>query len=277
MPTPEILVYVDPSSRGEWALQAGALLVPALAGRVALLATEEDARADPQLLGRARAFFEGRAESVRAVSRRGPAERAVLEESLAARYLAIVVPPAGRRALARLLRGSRVATVVRQVRSTVLVARRPPERVRRVLLAVAGGPHSPLTARGAAEVARALGAELAAVHVQSGVELPAHLPLVGRRAPGEVEADPLAAVQSALAEAKVPVRIHVREGLVVDELLAEIEEKAHDLLVIGAHRAEGVDRFVLDDVTERILLQCPIPILVIRPPEPEPAGTRAAP
>ncbi len=273
----EILVYVDPSSRGEWAVKAAEQLVPAVAGDVALLVTAEDAAADPQLLPRAESRFSGRARRVRTIIGRGPAERAVFEETRAHRFLMVVVPPAGRKAIARLIRGSRVATVVRQVTSNVLVARRPPERFRRVLVAIAGGPHSLTTTLGAVEVARALHADVTVLHVQSQVDISGGLPHPGRFAPDADQREAerrerFAQISEILARHGYRRDLTVREGLVLEELLAEIEENAHDLLVIGAHRAEGKDRWMLDDVTERILLGCPIPILVVRAPEPANAG-----
>ena len=45
----DVLVYLDPSPRGEWALAAAAQLPPRWKGRLRLLATEEDAAADPSL------------------------------------------------------------------------------------------------------------------------------------------------------------------------------------------------------------------------------------
>ncbi len=273
----EILVYVDPSSRGEWALKAAEPLLPALATDVALLATAEDVQADPQLLERAEARLKGKASRVRKVVGKGPAERAVFEETSAHRFLMVVVPPAGRRAIARLIKGSRVATVVRQVSSSVLVARRPPDRFRRVLVAVAGGPHSLSTTLSAVEVARALHADVTVLHVQSAVDISGGLPHPGRFVPGgdEREAErreTFGEISQILARHGYRRDLTIREGFVLEELLAEIEENAHDLLVIGAHRAEGRDRWMLDDVTERILLGCPIPILVVRAPEPAVAG-----
>lgn len=272
----EILVYVDPSSRGEWAISAAAQLVPGLFRKVALLVTQDDAKSDPELPRRARAAFEGRADSIREVVRPGPAERAVKDECEHGRYALVVVPPAGRKAIARLLKGSRVATVVRQVKSSVLVARRPPPRFRRIVLAVGGGVHSLATALGAIEVAKALDADLEVLHVDSTVELPAELPWVEKRAPNPAitarsdRETTLERVKGALAAAGFTRPLRLRRGMIVNEVLAEIEEHADDLLVLGAHRAAGAETWMLDDVTEQILLSSPISILVIRAPEPAP-------
>lgn len=270
----DILLYVDPSVRGEWALAAAERLVPALKARVTLLATAEDVAHQPRLIEDTKARLERGGIEVRVSTRPGPAERAVLAETQSGHYAMSIVPPAGRRAIVRLFKGSRVATVVRSVKTSVLVARRPSARFDRILVAVAGGKHAAATTLGALEIARGLGARLTIIHVRAGVVLPEQLPLIERRAsrasaesPNEAF-DHHAKVRELLEHSGVPNDIVVRDGLIVDELLAEIEEGGHDLLIIGAHRPEGAPTWMLDDVTERILLRCPIPILVLRPPEP---------
>jgi hypothetical protein len=55
----DVLVYLDPSPRGEWALAAAAQLPPRWKGRLRLVATEEDAAAEASLLDRARARLAG--------------------------------------------------------------------------------------------------------------------------------------------------------------------------------------------------------------------------
>jgi nucleotide-binding universal stress UspA family protein len=167
----DVLVYLDPSPRGEWALSAAVQLPPRWRGTLRLLATAEDAAADPSLVDRARERLAG-AGPVEAVTRPGPAERAVIEEARARRYDLLVVPPAGRGAVARMLKGSRVATVVRSVGAPVLVARRPPERIERVLGALSGRGTTAAVLEAALAWEERPGAHAAFVHVRSEVPLP---------------------------------------------------------------------------------------------------------
>ena len=109
----DCLVYVDPSPRGEWVLTLAAQLPREYADRLVLLATEEDAARDDGLLARARARVAATGARLEEKRLPGPAERAIVEEAAAHDYGLVVVPPAGRNALQRMLKGSRVATVVR--------------------------------------------------------------------------------------------------------------------------------------------------------------------
>jgi nucleotide-binding universal stress UspA family protein len=56
----------------------------------------------------------------------------------------------------------------------------------------------------------------------------------------------------------------VRHGLVMDEILAEAREGDYDLIVTGAHVASGLQRFMLTDTTEQIVLGSDRPVLVVR-------------
>ena len=55
----------------------------------------------------------------------------------------------------------------------------------------------------------------------------------------------------------------VRHGLVVDEIMAEAKAGNYDLIVIGAHRHEGWQRFLLDDLAHKIVQYAERPLLVI--------------
>jgi len=50
----------------------------------------------------------------------------------------------------------------------------------------------------------------------------------------------------------------------VDEILSEAKDGGYDLVVIGAHVASGLERFMLTDATEQIVLGCDRPVLVVK-------------
>jgi nucleotide-binding universal stress UspA family protein len=248
----DVLVYVDPSPRGEWALALAAQLAVGPSRRFRLLATVEDAAAGPGLLARGRASL-GDAADVTTATREGPAERAVIAEARSRPWDLVVVPPAGRGAVVRMLRGSRVATVVRSVEAPVLVARRPPARVARVLAALSGGRSTPPVVA-AALAWEELGARVDFVHVTAEVAVPGE---ARREGPKGLER-----VRAALAGRGRAEALLLREGPVVDEVLDAFEAGAYHLLVVGA-RGEDDTGFGREDVTERLLLRCPASTLVV--------------
>jgi nucleotide-binding universal stress UspA family protein len=256
----EVLVYVDPSPRGEWALSVAAELPTSWASSFCLLATAEDVRAEPNLLARAAARLGGR--TIRQSVADGPAERAVVAEALAGSYGLLVVPPAGRGAIARMIKGSRVATLVRSVRAPVLVARRPPQRFERVLAALSGGPSTRTVSRAALSLARALGARVAFLHVVSEVALPFH-DQPRTAAEGGDSPPSVAEIRKTLRHEGASEDLLIREGLLVEEVLDVFEEGAYQLLVVGGRGEEEVGHGQ-EDVTERLLLSCPASTLVVQ-------------
>jgi nucleotide-binding universal stress UspA family protein len=250
----EVIVFVDPAPRGEWALTVAAQLCGGWARAVRLLATEADVAGDPGLLERARGRLEGLASITESV-RPGPAEKALVEEARQQPGDLVVVPPAGRGALARMLKGSRVATVVRRVRAPVLVARRPPDRIERLLVALSGGASTTNVLEMALGWERHLGGRPVFLHVRPEVSLP-RAPTV----PDSAGSEAVDAVRRALGARQDELQLP--EGLVVEEVLAELDNGAHHLLVVGARRDEDAG-FGREDVTERLLLHCPASMLVV--------------
>ena len=66
-----------------------------------------------------------------------------------------------------------------------------------------------------------------------------------------------------LNDTRALVAPRVRHGLVVDELLMEALDGDCDLIVIGAHRQNGWQRFLLDDLSHQIIIRADRPILVV--------------
>ena len=150
----KILVYVEPTARGEWAIASAEELTYGLVDRIVLLATEDNVRNHPQLLERAaERFAEKKNLTVETRVRPGSARDAILTECKDCAPAITVFPPAGRSTLSRVFRGSRVKAVMHNSPSTVMVARKPvSDRIRRILVTVSGGPMSETTLLSALEV-----------------------------------------------------------------------------------------------------------------------------
>lgn len=66
-----------------------------------------------------------------------------------------------------------------------------------------------------------------------------------------------------LKRTRAHIQPKVRHGLVVDEVMMEALDGDCDLLVIGAHRQAGWQRFLLDDLTHQIVVRADRPVLVV--------------
>ena len=57
----------------------------------------------------------------------------------------------------------------------------------------------------------------------------------------------------------------VVSGDTVDEILKVIESEKIDLLIMGTHARKGLEHTIFGSVTEKVVKQSPVPVLVINP------------
>jgi nucleotide-binding universal stress UspA family protein len=258
----KLLVFVDPGVEGDWALALAEDLANRPGASLLLLTTPENVKKDPEILNRAATRFGKRPELVIETKvRPGPPREAIIAESRESRPTITVVPPAGRKGLARMLRGSRVKAVVHKAPSTIMVARKPvSDHIRSVLVTVSGGPMSETTALCALEIAEALQAQLTLLHVTSSVSLPYG---DAGREPGVQD---ISGILKAVSQEGREPRVRSRNGMVINEVLHECEDGGYDLLILGQHlmdrKAGGP---FSENLSEVLALECQIPVLVVRP------------
>lgn len=121
----------------------------------------------------------------------------------------------------------------------------------------------------AARAARAFGADLHMVHVirpmpgEGGGS--AEADLNWRSEVREAATGALSEIAGRLRQDGVSATAVVREGEVVGELMASIEEHDADLVVMTTHGAGGFRRWWLGSVADSLLRKSRVPILLVRP------------
>lgn len=185
--------------------------------------------------------------------------------------------------LSRFLLGATSLQLVRQAPVPVLVVRRAPPDIRRILVCTGGEPpHGVDSFALAVEIAAASGAAVEVLHVMSQHPLATGTGLEGvgldRTAEwhvdhGTSEGRHLAAVVDHFVAREVAAEAKIRHGLVVDEIVEEARSQPADLVVVGAHGEKGMLQFLLDDITEHVIDRLDRPVLVVRAPRAEdPSG-----
>jgi nucleotide-binding universal stress UspA family protein len=72
----------------------------------------------------------------------------------------------------------------------------------------------------------------------------------------------------------VSADVHLRHGIVIDEVFEEVREGDYDLIVTGTSQARGLLRhYIMGDLTRSILNRASIPVLVARAGPPKAART----
>ncbi len=153
--------------------------------------------------------------------------------------------------------GSTAGSLARKLHTHFLVSRNVPAQLHKILLCV--GPDTPSNetiAIGGAWIANA-SSSVGLLHVsQPNKEDDKSSAAIVDRATRQLSE---AGVKSAIT----PL---LRQGLVVDEVLAELSQGGYDLLMIGAHYQPGMDLWqqsLLDDVADRLLNRSSCSVLII--------------
>ena len=167
--------------------------------------------------------------------------------------------------------GGTATRIVQYARCAVLLVKGALPALHKMLACTGGGRPGLRDVEVAGQLAAQTGAQVTVLHVMSQValtekgyrpelEAPAN-DLIGQHTR---EGEHLTIALQTLQALGVNCAAKVRHGLVVDEIVAETRDGNYDLLVIGAHAARGLKRWLLDDVTAHVLEESQVPVLVVR-------------
>jgi nucleotide-binding universal stress UspA family protein len=70
-----------------------------------------------------------------------------------------------------------------------------------------------------------------------------------------------------LAEKHGGLEVVVRDGDAATEILDFVKERSPKLVVMGTHGRRGLTHLLLGSVAEKIVRQCPVPVMTVRIPE----------
>ncbi|HET9014086.1 MAG TPA: universal stress protein [Thermomicrobiaceae bacterium] len=141
----------------------------------------------------------------------------------------------------------------------------------RILLATDGSASAGGAARAAAQLGRALDAELHVVHVwllapaSTFPYPPVGYPEVYR---DEAEAVLTREGRRIAAAGGEATQFHLRQGRAAEEVVDLAQELAADLIVIGSRGRGPIQRLILGSVAESVVHGAPCPVLVVRGGEP---------
>jgi nucleotide-binding universal stress UspA family protein len=144
----------------------------------------------------------------------------------------------------------------------------------RILVPTDGSPGSEKAVRNALDVAEKYDASLYAVSV---VETDgSRVPFKGSELRSKLVERAEAALEEVRREADewdVEVTTQVLEGRPHEKILQFADQHDVDLVVMGTHGREGLDRFLIGSVTERVVRSADVPVLTVSLGGDEPAVT----
>src|SRR5438477_5249001 len=279
----KILICSDGMPAAEKAVELGGLLAGPLKAETTLLSIAEKSR-DERFM---REALEKQAQSLRAqevsleiIVHAGEPVRQILDQTSKTNYDLVVIGAGRPRAAGRYWRSEKTYELIKAIQPPVLVAIGECKRLKRFLVCTGGKEFIEQAVQLTGKLAAAVEASVTLLHVMA--EPPAvYADLVSL----EEDVDRLLESGSELGlnlrrqkeeleRLGVPAEVHVRHGIVIDQVFAEVRQGDYDLIVTGSSQARGLLRhYIMGDLTRSILNRANSPVLVARGGPPKPGRT----
>src|SRR5438445_6775838 len=270
----KILICSDGMPAADSATRLGALLAGPLRAETTLLGIAEKSRDEASL----RDALEKQAEWLRQkdVSPQitigaGNPVRQIVNETAKAKYDLVIIGARKTGSTGLHWRSEKTYEVIKSISPPVLVAMGEWAQLKRFLVCTGGKEFIEEAVQLTGKLAAAVGASVTLLHVMA--EPPAiYADLV------RLEEDVTRLLESNselginlrtqkqdLEKLGVPTEVHVRHGIVVDQVFAEVRKSNYDLIVTGSSQARGMLRhYIMGDLTLSILNHANCPVLVAR-------------
>lgn len=269
-----ILICTDGSKYAEEAIRFGGLIAKGAEAHLTLLGVIEGPSETEKVVKSLEKASDLLAQDVAALetkTKMGHAAEEILSETEEREYDLVVVGSRGRRGITRFLLGSTAARIVQHAQISVLIVKGKRPSLEHILICTGGEEWGEEGVRFGGMIAHSTRAQVTILHVMSQLALTPEARLKDLEATEEEllkretrEGVHLRKGLQILRGLGVAGKVKIRRGLVVGEILAEAEEGGYDLLVIGAHAAPGLYRFLLDDLATQIVLGSQRSVLVVK-------------
>jgi nucleotide-binding universal stress UspA family protein len=270
----KIMVCSDGSERAREALLSAAIIAVPTRAEITILGITEIEQDQGRLLEALREDIQGFQEKgvkVDIVTKFGDPVEEIIQQTREITHDLVVIGAERQRAQEFFLPSAKAYSIIETIVPPVLVVPKSRPNLKRILICSGGGPYIDNAVRFTSEIAKDLSASITLLTVVS--EPPAmHATLVRR----QEDMDTLLNSNSELARnlrnekdtierAGVPVSVQIRHGIVVDQILEEVERGDCDLIVVGSWPVRDLWRnYVIGNVTREIVKRADRPVLVIR-------------
>lgn len=271
-----ILMTTGGSTHSDAALRFGFHILQSSTDAPTLLTVvkrAEDRARGQALLEEAARMFADSQQGVNLKMRVGDAAEEIVAEASEGSYDLVIVGERQTHGLKTRMLGSTAVYVVERAPCSVIIAKGKIGRIERILLCDSGGLQPDVLTRFTLSLAERITGEEAVtvLHVMSQITAASGVPdeqlradaeqLIEARAP---EGEWLERDLTLLSGPQIRPKAKVRHGTVIDEILAEAQEGDYDLVVVGAHRDAGWQRWLLEDITHKVITLVDRPVLVVR-------------
>jgi len=279
----KILICSDGTQSSDTAIQLGALLAAPLKAETALLGIAETSQDEHPLrdaLQKQAQSLQGRGVAPLIVVQSGEPVHQIVDQTSKTKYDLVVVGARWTGPVGEYWRSKKTYEVIKAIRPPVLVAIGECKQLKRFMVCTGGKEFIEQAVQFTGRLAAAVGASVTLLHVMA--EPPAMYADLVRR---EEDVNQLLESKSELGtnlrrqrreldRLGVPAEVHLRHGMVIDQVFEEVCEGNYDLIVTGTSQARGLLRhYIMGDLTRGILNRAEVPVLVARAGQPKPGRT----
>jgi nucleotide-binding universal stress UspA family protein len=270
----KILFCSDGSSQAENAVRFGALIAAACQAETSILGIVEKAGQEDkvlQALRRAQEILKEYHLNAELITKAGRPVPEIIKRTQEGHYDLVVIGAARKGSRGPMCMSARAYKIIESVEPPVLVVIGERTALRRILLCTGGTEQADATVQFAGEIARRVNASVDLLHVLA--EPPA---VYANMVKSEDDASHVLESNSKLGRSLrhqkellekmgVPCEVHLQHGLVLDELLEELQGTEYDLVVSGSSPAhDRLRTYIMGNITREIVNRADLPVLVVR-------------
>jgi nucleotide-binding universal stress UspA family protein len=279
----KILICSDGTQSAETAIYLGGLLAGPLKAETTLLGIAETSQDEQPLrdaLQQQAQLLQGSGVSPVLAVQSGEPVHQILDQTSKTKYDLVVVGARWTGAVGDYWRSTKTYEVIKSVQPPVLVAIGEGKQLKRFVVCTGGKEFIEQAVQFTGRLAAAVGASVTLLHVMA--EPPAMYANLVRleenvaqllESKSELGTN-LRRQKRELDRLGVSAEVHLRHGIVIDQVFEEVREGSYDLIVTGTSQARGLLRhYIMGDLTRSILNRANVPVLVARAGPPKPGRT----
>ncbi len=279
----KILICSDGTSSAGTAIDLGGLLAGPLKAETTLLGIAEKSEDEQPL----RDALYAQAQSLRqrgvspdVVVQSGEPVWQIVQQTSKSKYDLVVIGARWTGAVGDYWRSRKTYEVIKAIQPPVLVAIGERKELKRFVICTGGKEYIEQAVQFTGRLATAVGASVTLLHVMAEppamyadlVRMEENVPQL-LQSKSELGTN-LRRQKRELDRLGVSAEVHLRHGIVIDQVFDEVRDGNYDLIVTGTSRARGLLRhYIMGDLTRSILNRANVPVLVARAGPPKASRT----
>ncbi len=279
----KILICSDGTSSAETAAHFAGLLARPLNAETTLLGIAEvsgDEKPLRDVLNTQAQSLRQRGVSPSVVVQSGEPVWQIVQQTSNTKYDLVVIGARWTGAVGDYWRSKKTYEVIKAIQPPVLVAIGERNELKRFVVCTGGKEFIEPAVQFTGRLAAAVGASVTLLHVMAEppamyadlVRMEENVPQL-LQSKSELGTN-LRRQKRELDRLGVPAEVHLRHGIVIDEVFEEVREGDYDLIVTGTSQARGLLRhYIMGDLTRSILNRANVPVLVARAGPPKATRT----